>query len=144
MDRVLPGEVRWQPVAFAFILRAHDRMPWSFDGAQRPAGITECERRARDYGLPPMRWPQGWPVTSYGLISLRAAVVADGEGLLKPFSRAAFARTFVHDRGLAQLEDVLEVAEQAGLDPDFVRHGIGAEATKRRLTEAIRAGVSTG
>ena len=59
IDEVFGPDVRWQPVAFAFILRAHDRRPWSFDPQQLPIGIAECERRAQAYGLPPMRWPPG-------------------------------------------------------------------------------------
>ena len=96
VDQVLPATPRWQPIAFAFILRAHDRSPWSFDERQRRLGVAECERRAEAYGLPPMRWPPGWPIESYGLTSLRAAIIAENHGLLREFSRAAFARHFVH------------------------------------------------
>ena len=92
VDEVLPVKPRWQPIAFAFLLRAHDRSPWSFDERERRIGIAECERRAEAYGLPPMRWPPGWPIESYGLTSLRAAIIAANHGLLREFSRAAFAR----------------------------------------------------
>jgi 2-hydroxychromene-2-carboxylate isomerase len=47
VDEVLPIKPRWQPIAFAFMLRAHNRSPWSFDERQRPIGIAECERRAQ-------------------------------------------------------------------------------------------------
>jgi 2-hydroxychromene-2-carboxylate isomerase len=52
VDGVMPRPVRWEPIAFAFILRAHDRRPWSFDEPTLTAGVAECEQRARDYGLP--------------------------------------------------------------------------------------------
>src|ERR1700722_12366938 len=77
VDEVLPVVPRWQPIAFAFMLRAHKRRPWSFDERERRIGVAECERRAEVYGLPAMRWPPGWPIESYGLISLRAAIVAE-------------------------------------------------------------------
>ena len=77
VDQVLPVKPRWQPIAFAFLVRADKRSPWSFDERKRRLGITECERRAEAYGLPSMRWPPGWPINSYGLTSLRAAIVAD-------------------------------------------------------------------
>ena len=143
VDEVL-DDVQWQPIAFAFILRAHDRRPWSFDDAQLSVGIAECERRAQTYGLPPMRWPSGWPVASYGLTALRAAVVADAEGLLRPFSRAAFARNFVHGVGLTELDDVLAVAAEVGLEPETVRRGIAEEATKQSLTDATEAAIAAG
>jgi 2-hydroxychromene-2-carboxylate isomerase len=91
VDRLLGADVRWQPIAFAFVIRALDRTPWSFTDA-RPAGMRECEERAARYGLPELRWPPGWPVESYALAPLRAALVAEEHGRLREFSLAAFAR----------------------------------------------------
>jgi 2-hydroxychromene-2-carboxylate isomerase len=144
VDDVLPTKPRWQPIAFAFILRAHNRSPWSFDDRARRIGVAECERRAEVYGLPPMRWPPGWPIESYGLTSLRAALVAERQGLLREFSRAAFARNFVHGAGLTELGDVLLVAEEVGLDPDAVTHGVAGEPVKSELTEATSAAIAAG
>jgi NAD(P)-dependent dehydrogenase (short-subunit alcohol dehydrogenase family) len=45
VDRLLGAGVRWQPIAFAFLLRATGRTPWSFTEA-RVAGMRECEERA--------------------------------------------------------------------------------------------------
>ena len=64
VDEVLVVRPRWQPVAFASMLRAHRREPWSFDERVRVHGIAECEQRATLYGLPPMRWPTDWPAHS--------------------------------------------------------------------------------
>ncbi len=144
VDEVLPVQPRWQPVAFAFMLRAQKRSPWSFDERKRHIGMAECERRAKVYGLPPMRWPSGWPIESYGLRSLRAAIVAENEGLLREFSRAAFARNFVHGLGLKELDDVLAVAEEVGLDPAIVSDGIAGEYIKNQLTEATDAAMRAG
>ena len=144
VDEVLPVTPRWQPIAFAFLLRAHNRSPWSFDERERRLGITECERRAEAYGLPAMRWPPGWPIKSYGLTSLRAAIVADKHGLLREFSHAAFARNFVHGLGLKELDDVLAVAEEIGLSPDAVMHGVTATHVKDELTESTQAAITAG
>lgn len=144
VDDVLPIAPRWQPVAFAFILRARQRRPWSFDERERPIGVAECERRAQRYGLAPMRWPPGWPIESYGLSSLRAALVAERHGRLAEFSRAAFARNFVHGLGLKDLDDVLAVAEEVGLDPQLVRAEVGTEAIKARLVEATETAITAG
>ena len=38
VDEVLAVRPRWQPVAFAFMLRAHRREPWSFDESVRVHG----------------------------------------------------------------------------------------------------------
>ena len=144
VDEVLPVTPRWQPVAFAFMLRAYNRTPWSFDERERRIGVAECERRAELYGLPTMRWPPGWPIESYGLTSLRAAIVAENHGLLREFSRVAFARNFVHGLGLNELGDVLAVAEEVGLDPDTVKSGVLAEHIKNQLTAATEAAIAVG
>jgi 2-hydroxychromene-2-carboxylate isomerase len=144
VDRVLPRPVRWEPIAFAFILRAHDRRPWSFDDEPRRAVVAECERRARAYGLPQLRWPPGWPVESYGLASLRAALVASDHGLLREFSMAAFGRNFVEGLGLARDEDVLAVASSVGLDRAQVAEAMGSPAIKQRLTAATEAAIAGG
>lgn len=144
VDAVLPVEPRWQPIALAFLLRAHNRSPWSFDEHERPRGMAECQRRAETYGLPALRWPPGWPIGSYGLASLRAAIVAETQGVLREFSRAAFARNFVHGLGLTQLSDVLAVGEEVGLDRQTLETEVAAAHTKDRLTEATQAAIASG
>jgi 2-hydroxychromene-2-carboxylate isomerase len=126
------------------MLRAQRREPWSFDEHERELGIAECGRRAHAYGLPAIRWPPGWPVQSYGLISLRAAVVASDHGLLREFSRAAFARHFVTGHGLKSLEDVCAVADEVGLDSDLVGTGVSSKEIKDRLASATDAAIAGG
>jgi 2-hydroxychromene-2-carboxylate isomerase len=144
VDHVLPVPPDWQPIAFAFVLRALARPPWSFDPVQRVAGVAECERRAREYGLPPMRWPPGWPVESYSLLPLRAALAAGEQGRLREFSQAAFARNFVDGAGLRHPEDVAAVAPVAGLDGDVLLARAAADEIKRRLQEATEAAIALG
>lgn len=145
VDDVLGGSdvVRWQPIAFAFLLTAQGREPWSLHEPSRSEGRRECERRAEAYGLPPMAWPPGWPVGSYTLLPLRAALVAEAAGRLRAFCAAAFARNFVAGTGLADEAAVLEVCEEAGVDLAAVREGAGGWA-KERLREVTEAAIAEG
>jgi 2-hydroxychromene-2-carboxylate isomerase len=143
VDRLLGPGVRWQPVAFAFLLRAKDRTPWSFTDA-RPAGMRECEERAARYGLPPLVWPPEWPVGSYTLSSLRAALVAEEHGRLREFSFAAFAENFVHGRGIREPDALAQAAEVAGVDTAAIRDGIERPEIKDRLREATEAALAAG
>ena len=144
VDDVLPVEPTWRPIAFAFILRAAERLPWSMQPG-REDGMRECEERARSRGLPPVRWPPEWPVGNYSLLPLRAALVAEDHGRLRAFSHAAFRRTFVLGETLKHLDGVIETAREAGVDPDAVRTGVEDDAIKDRLRartdEAIALGV---
>jgi 2-hydroxychromene-2-carboxylate isomerase len=96
----------------------------------RAQGVEECERRALEYGLPPLSWPPGWPKGSYSLDPLRAALFAQEHGALREYSAAAFARNFVTGTGL--LGDApIEVAEEVGLDPDATRAAIAGPMRER-------------
>lgn len=144
VDDVLGGRgrvPRWQPIAFAFLLIARERTPWSF-GEQRNEGVAECERRAREYGLPPMTWPEGWPRDSYTLDPLRAAIFADSHGLLREYSGAAFARNFASGRGLLG-DAAVEIAVELGLDEGETRAAMAGPA-KARLREATDAAIAAG
>ena len=143
VDRLLGERVRWQPIAFAFVLRGVGRTPWSFTDA-RPAGMRECEERAVRYGLPPLRWPPGWPVESYTLAPLRAALVAEEHGRLRELSLAAFAENFVTGAGIREPEALERAARAAGLDPDVVRDGIQRPEIKERLREVTDGALAAG
>ena len=52
-------------------------------------------RARRTRGLPPVRYPEGWPVETYSLTPLRAALLAEDAGLLRELSRELFALAFV-------------------------------------------------
>ena len=136
-------QARWQPIAFAFILRAHRRTPWSF-GEERPAGVQECEERAGRYGLGPIAWPPGWPKESYSLLPLRAALVAADHGRLREFSLAAFHEKFANGRTLTETKDVLRAATTAGVDHDAIRAGVESDAIKQRLTDATQEAIDAG
>jgi 2-hydroxychromene-2-carboxylate isomerase len=143
VDALLGRGVRWQPIAFAFVLRATGRTPWSLSDA-RPAGMRECQGRAVRYGLPEVVWPPGWPVESYTLASLRAALVAQEHGRVREFSLAAFAENFVHGRGIRESEALDHAAEVAGVDPAAIRDGIERPDIKERLREATEDAIAAG
>jgi 2-hydroxychromene-2-carboxylate isomerase len=77
---------------------------------------------------------------------LRAALVADERGLLREFSSAAYRKAFVESHSLAELDNVLAAAREAGLEPDEVREGIQRPEIKERLKgnteEALARGVT--
>jgi 2-hydroxychromene-2-carboxylate isomerase len=144
IQELIPEAV-WRPVAFGIMLREQGRTPWSL-GPERGAGMAEIERRAAERGLPPLAWPEGWPRETWSFNPLRAAVVAEEEGRLVPFTLECYRRMFVEGRSLAELSDVLDAASGAGLDPSDVEARIGTAAVKERLRaytdEALDRGVT--
>jgi 2-hydroxychromene-2-carboxylate isomerase len=120
-------DVEWVPVLLGGIFRATGRSSWG-EGPRREEGIAEIERRARERGLPSIRWPDPWP--NDGLRAMRAAVHGG-----KPFAQAAFRVHFVSGVALSDESGIFLAADHAGLDPQEVLEATNDQAIK----DALRA-----
>jgi 2-hydroxychromene-2-carboxylate isomerase len=139
-------DAEWRPIAFAILLAKLGRLERVLEELNPAPAAAEVSGRAADRGLPPFAPPDAWPVESWSLAPLRAALVADEHGRLHEFSHAAFRKAFVESRSLAELDNVLAAAADAGLEPDEVREGIERpeikERLKRNTEEALARGVT--
>jgi 2-hydroxychromene-2-carboxylate isomerase len=145
MDDLVPG-ARWKPIAFPILLGQLGMLDRKIAEAD-PAGLAdEVAGRASARGLPPFAPPEAWPMESWSLAPLRAALVADERGRLREFSLAAFRKAFVESRPLTELDNILEAARTAGLEADEVDEGIQRpeikEGLKSNTEEARERGVS--
>lgn len=144
VDDVLPARVRWQPILFGALITAIGKEPWSWHkGPARDAQMRECEQRAAALGLP-LQWPRDWPLGTYSILVVRAALVADELGRLREFSLAAFRNGLGLGRDLTELDVVLETADEASVDRGAVSDGVADPRIKQRLREATDAAVALG
>jgi 2-hydroxychromene-2-carboxylate isomerase len=132
LDRFDFGEVAWRPVSLGALFKATGRSSWGLSNG-REAGMAEIEARARAYGLPPIRWPEGWP--SNYLQANRACIVAEEQGRVEPFVRAALRVAFVDGGDLGQEDAWVEAARQVDLDPAQVVGRVAESEVKLRLRE---------
>ena len=138
---VLPVTATWQPILLGGVWQSTGGGSWSLtDG--REAGMAEVERRAREYGLMEVRWPDPWP-TSY-LTAMRAATFAQQAGRAVAFSLAAFRQAFCAGRDLAELDNVLVAAAACELHPNAVVKGVESRSVKDRLKAATAEAVARG
>ena len=144
VNGVLPVPPVWQPVSFGHILRATGRTPWSLREPTRTEGIAEVERRAAERGLPTPRWIEGWPLATYSLLPLRAAVFAQQAGRAVSFSLAAFRQLFAAGRTLAELDNVLIAAAAAELHPRAITQGVESKTVKDALRAATDEALGLG
>jgi 2-hydroxychromene-2-carboxylate isomerase len=145
LEDVLGETAVWQPVSLGAIFKATGRSSWALaDPGRREAGMAEVERRARAYGLPPLRWPDPWP--SNYLFAMRAATYAFQAGRGRELTLQALRDSFVRGRDLGRPEHVLSAAAEVGLEASAVAAAAGDPEIKlalRSATEAARArGVS--
>ena len=143
VDDVLPVRPRWRPIAFGVIVERIGKVPWSF-AEDRQADFDEIDRRARERGLLPLRYPDGWPRETYSLTPLRAALAADDAGLLREVSRELFRAAFVEGRDFADLDTTLDAAQRAGMDREEVRAGIKRQDVKDRLRASTEEALARG
>lgn len=145
VDEVLPVRPEWRPIAFGVIIRRLEKTPWSLK-RERQSHFDSISSRAAERGLPEVRYPEGWPVETYSLIALRAAILAEDQEQLRAVSHELFRTAFVEGQHLADLDTVLDAAQRAGMDHEAVREGIEQPQIKERLRlatdEALERGVT--
>lgn len=122
----------WKPVLLGGLFARYGRGSWALTEA-RSEGMREVERRAAAYGLPPIRWPEGWP--SNYLFAMRVATFATeiGRGVSLPL--AAFRQHFAAGRDLSEPDNVLIAAASAELHPRALTTAVGRGSIKARLRE---------
>jgi 2-hydroxychromene-2-carboxylate isomerase len=135
LAEVIQEPVDWQPVLLGGLFKHNGRSSWSLgDEQRRAAGMAEIECRARDYGLPPIRWPEPWPADY--LFAMRVATYAFSRGLGRELTTCAFREAFQHGRPLSDPAHMLVAAQQAGLDRDEAQAGAANPQIKQALREA--------
>jgi len=128
----------WQPILLGGLFQRFDRGSWSETPA-RAEGIAEVERRAAEYGLPPLVWPDPWPGNT--LTAMRVATFAKQTGRTVSFALAAFRQAFAAGRDLSDPENVMIAAAACELHPRALEKAVQTEAVKGALREATeRAG----
>jgi 2-hydroxychromene-2-carboxylate isomerase len=128
----------WQPVLLGALFKRFDRDSWG-NGPGRRAGMEECERRAAEYGLPAIRWPDPWPPNT--LRAMRAATFAKEIGRTVSFSLAAFRQAFAAGRDLGETDNVLLAAAAAEIHPRALAPAVERNSLKTALRETTdRAG----
>lgn len=144
VDDVLPVEPVWRPIAFGPLLQELGKIPWSFRAEERPPNFAEIATRAEARGLPPVRYPRGWPRETYSLAPARAALVAAETGRLKEVSRELYRAIFVEGREPNDPATTLDAAARAGLERAAVEAGIERPEIKERLRAQTDAALARG
>jgi 2-hydroxychromene-2-carboxylate isomerase len=141
VNHVLPEVPVWQPVLLGAIFNARGYGSWSqTDG--RETGMAEVERRARERGMPEIRWPDPWPGNT--LTAMRAATFAQQTGRTVAFALAAFRQAFAAGRDLSEVDNVLLAAAACELHPRAVLKGIEMQSVKDALRAATDEAIARG
>lgn len=133
IESLLGSCVAWQPILLGGLFKANGRSSWARSD-RREAGMREIERRAREYGLPELRWPEGWP--SDYLFAMRVATYAARAGRAREFAQSALRAAFAQATDLSDRDIVLAAAERAGLKREAAELAAGDPEVKQALRDA--------
>jgi 2-hydroxychromene-2-carboxylate isomerase len=138
----LPGPAEWQPVLAAELPGA-ERFDAFRCEQEREIFRSEIERRARELGLQPLRWPEPFPFDS--ALAMRVATYAKSIGRVVPFAQAAFRQAFAGARNLEDPDNVVIAAAACEMHPSAVLRGAELRSVRAQLATstagASRAGV---
>ena len=141
LQRVLPEIPIWQPILLGGIWQETGGASWASTD-KRDDGMAEVERRAEQYGLMPIRWPEGWPNNT--LKAMRAATFAQTIGRTVAFSLAAFRQAFAGGRDLSDVDNVLIAAAACELHPNAILKALETQSVKDKLRENTQAAYERG
>jgi 2-hydroxychromene-2-carboxylate isomerase len=104
--------------------------------------MREVERRAAEYGLPPVKWPEPWPGNT--LFAMRVATFAAGIGKGVSFPLAAFRQAFAGGRDLSDPDNVMIAAAACELHPNAVARAAEQQSVKDALKAATQEALDRG
>jgi 2-hydroxychromene-2-carboxylate isomerase len=143
LESVIPEPIHWQPVLLGGLFKLTGRSSWALgDYERRQRGMADIERRARDYGLPPMRWPDPWP--SNYLFAMRATTYAFAAGPGRAFAMQAYRNAFQRGTDLSIPAHLLETGREVGLEPDKIEQATADDAIKDALRDATQTAYECG
>lgn len=131
----------WQPILLGGLFQRFGRDSWA-NGPGRAEGIAEVERRAAEYGLPPLVWPEPWPGNT--LLAMRAATFAKQTARTVSFALAGFRQAFAAGRDLSEPDNVLVAAAACELHPKAIEKAVGTDSVKSALREATDRAAELG
>jgi len=131
----------WQPILLGGLFQRFGRASWG-NGPGRKDGMAEVERRAAEYGLARITWPEPWPGNM--LFAMRVATFAKQTGRTVSFALAAFRQAFAAGRDLSEHDNVLIAAAACELHPNALLKAAATEGVKTALREATDGAAELG
>jgi 2-hydroxychromene-2-carboxylate isomerase len=141
VNAILSQPPVWRPILLGGLFKALGRESWATTDA-RVEGMQEVERRAAEYGLPRVIWPDPWPGNT--LFAMRVATFATEIGKGVSFPLAAFRQAFAGGRDLSDPENVLIAAAACELHPAAVMKAAERQNVKDKLKEATQEALDRG
>jgi 2-hydroxychromene-2-carboxylate isomerase len=138
---VLGREPELEPILLGAIFKQRGYGSWAMTD-QLQSRLEDLVARAERYGLPPLTWPEGWPLD--GLTTMRAATWAKQQGTVDRFALEVFRRQFRDGMNCSGVDALADAADASGLSGDALRSAVQDPAVKDALRAATAAAWDAG
>jgi len=135
--------VLWRPFLLGVAFKATGGGPLPSIPIKGQYAIRDIERSARFHGLR-YQHPGKFPISSITPARAFYWLEASDSVAAREMAKAFFRAYFVENVDISNLEKILLIGANLGLDPDAVRSGIGELATKERTRQEVDAGLAKG
>lgn len=131
--------LRWRPFLLGGVFKATGNHGPIDTPVKYQHMLVDLQRWSARLGVP-LRYPTRFPVPS--ILALRAALAAERQGQLVPFTHAVYRAVWTEDREIGTPELLAPILSAAGLDgPALVAAAPGEkEALTRQTQEAVDRG----
>lgn len=133
----------WRPFLLGAVFKLNGQGPLLNQALKGDYSMHDLHRAARDIGANFIK-PSQFPIN--GLFAARAFYWLQDQDtdVAKSFAQHCFAAYFHQDRDISQLETLLALAQELGLDSVALANALEDSAVKNRLRQEVDAAISRG
>lgn len=135
--------IEWRPILVWAILKAQGMASPMEAPARRDYLLADMTRSAAFHNLP-YSPPTKFPLSSHRATRLYYAINERDPGQARAFGRELFSAYFVEQADISDDATLSAIAGRHGVDAPTAREGMEGALGRRRLAEAIDAGVADG
>ncbi len=143
LDRVAPGDWRWQPILLGAAFKASGNAPLVDQPMKGDYARRDWDRLSRQYGIPytlPTVFPVGAvaPSRAFWWLDQHDAALA------RRFAQLVFHAYFAAGQDITAPQTVADLAAQAGADGAAVLSALGTDAVKQMVRAKTDAALARG
>ncbi|MET3106907.1 2-hydroxychromene-2-carboxylate isomerase [Oxalobacteraceae bacterium GrIS 2.11] len=137
-------QVCWHPILLGVIFKATESKPLVSLPMKGPYSRHDLDRTARLHQIE-FKMPTVFPIATQQAARAMLWVEAKhGKDAAKQFAIKLFQALFVHDQNISQVDVILKLASECGLDSAQVAEGMVSEDIKNQLKTEVDAALAKG
>jgi 2-hydroxychromene-2-carboxylate isomerase len=135
--------VNWRPMLLGAAFKATGMAPLPQVPLKGPYSLRDFLRSARFHGIA-YKQPGTFPISTVAPCRAYYWLHQKNEKQAVQLAKALYKAYFVDDVNISDIENILRIAAELGVDPEALRAGINDPATKDRAKAEVDAAIAKG